>query len=335
MVKKAYQVVGIGNAIVDVIAHVDEPFLTENAMTKAAMMLIDEERAVDLYAKLPPATEVSGGSAANTMAALASLGVKGAFVGKVADDQLGTVFSHDMRAGGVHFDTKPLQGGPATARCLIAVTPDGERTMNTFLGASTHFSPEDVDEALISDAECVYLEGYLFDKSEAKAAFQRAAAIAKQSGAQVAITLSDTFCVERHRADFIHFLESSADIVFANEREALALAETDSFEEAVQFIADRTAIVAATRSEHGSVILAGGETAVIKPDPVAKVEDATGAGDAYAAGFLGGRAMGLSLWESGRLGSICATEAISHLGPRPQTDLRALAAQKGLSLPEA
>ena len=329
---KRYDVVGVGNAIVDVLAQVPEEFITAMEMEKGGMMMIDEARAHAIYDKFPPAIEMSGGSAANTLAGVASLGANGAYIGKVADDQLGEVFKHDMTAGGVHYDTNPLVGGAATATCLIAVTPDGERTMNTFLGASSMFSEEDVDEALIAQGQIVYLEGYLYDKPEAKAAFDRAAAAAAKAGAQVAITLSDTFCVDRHRDDFIRFIDERADIVFANEAEAKALAQTDDFDEAAAFLNGRAFITAITRSEKGSTITRNGEQAHVGAQPVLKVVDTTGAGDLYAAGVLTGLAKGLSLEDAGKLGAIAASEIISHMGPRPQGSLKDLAAAEGVKV---
>ncbi|MGD2132205.1 MAG: adenosine kinase, partial [Maricaulaceae bacterium] len=306
-----YDVLGLGNAIVDVLARVEESFLTEQDIAKGGMTLIDEARAEELYAAMPPSVEVSGGSGANTIAGVASFGGATAFLGKVADDQLGGVFSHDIRAGGTAFDTPPLSGGPATARCLIVVTPDGERSMSTFLGASTLFAETDVDAEKVAAANIVYLEGYLFDRESAKAAFVRAAEIARANGRRAALTLSDAFCVDRHRDSFRHLAKQHVDILFANEAELLSLYETEDFAGALEQVRgdDLTAFV--TRSEKGSVILAGSETIevpAVAPDP--GLVDSTGAGDQYAAGALFGLSRGMELAECGRLGSIAAAEVI-------------------------
>jgi sugar/nucleoside kinase (ribokinase family) len=324
-----YDIAAIGNAIVDVIAPAEEGFLGEEGLTKGSMMLIDEARATSLYGRMAPGIETSGGSAGNTVAGVASLGGRAAYLGKVAGDQLGEVFAHDMKAIGAHFDTPPLAEGPATARCLINVTPDGQRTMCTFLGASTELTAADVDPAVIEGAKIVYLEGYLFDPSEARKAFVKAAGLARAAGRMIAITLSDSFVVERHRADLLAFIESDVDIVFANEAEITALFQTD-FDAAVEAIRGRVRIAAVTRSEQGSVVVAGAETHRVAAFPVEKVVDTTGAGDQYAAGFLFGLSQGRPLDVCGRLGSMAAAEVISHYGPRPQVSLRELAAAQGL-----
>jgi sugar/nucleoside kinase (ribokinase family) len=325
-----YDVAAIGNAIVDVIAPAEEAFLEAEGLSKGAMMLIDEDQAHRLYGKMAAGIEASGGSAGNTVAGVASLGGKSVYLGKVADDQLGEVFAHDMRAIGVEFETPPLSGGPATGRSLINVTADGQRTMCTFLGASTQLRAADVDPAAIEGAQIVYLEGYLFDPNEARLAFAKAAGLARAAGRRIALTLSDAFVVERHRAALLAFIDSDVDILVANTAELTALFETDDFDAATQAIRGRCAMSAVTRSEHGSLILVGAETHVIAAAPVEKVVDTTGAGDQYAAGFLFGLAKGRPLGQCGRLGSLAAAEVISHYGPRPQTSLRELAAAAGL-----
>ena len=326
-----YDVAAIGNAIVDVIAQAQDEFLAAEALTKGSMMLIDEARAHQLYGHMGPGLETSGGSAGNTIAGIASLGGRAAYVGKVASDTLGEVFAHDMRAIGAHFDTSRLVGGPATARCLINVTPDGERTMCTFLGASIELTPADVDPKLIEAAAILYLEGYLFDPDEARKAFAKASAVAHAAGRQIAITLSDSFVVERHRDALLSFIDSDCDIVFGNEAELASLFQTEDFDAAAKAIADRVGIAAITRSDAGSVVLSGGQAIAVPAFPVSKVVDTTGAGDQYAAGFLLGLAQGRPLDVCARLGSLAAAEVISHYGPRPQTSLRDLAAAQGLA----
>jgi sugar/nucleoside kinase (ribokinase family) len=325
-----YDVAAIGNAIVDVISPADDAFLAAQSMDKGAMMLVDETRSAALYAAMAPGIEASGGSAGNTIAGVASFGGRAAYLGKVADDQLGQVFAHDMRAIGAHFDCAPLIGGAATARSLINVTPDGERTMSTFLGASVAFTPDDVDAAVIEGARIVYLEGYLFDAEAARHAFAKAAGLARGAGRMMALTLSDGFVVERHRHGLLAFMESQLDLVFANETEITALFETDSFDDAVAAMRDKVKIAAITRGAQGSVILAGGETFEVPAVPVEKVVDTTGAGDQYAAGFMFGLATGRPLHVCGQLGSLAASEVISHYGPRPQVSLKDLSASKGL-----
>jgi len=324
-----YDVAAIGNAIVDVIAPSDDAFLAAEGLTKGSMQLIDEARATQLYGRMAPGMETSGGSAGNTIAGVASFGGKAAYLGKVAGDQLGEVFAHDMHAIGAAYATPPLAEGPATARCLINVTPDGERTMCTFLGASTELGPADVEQEVIEGAKIVYLEGYLFDPSEARRAFEMAAQLAHGAGRMIAITLSDSFVVERHRQALLAFIDSHADIVFANEGELTALFET-SFDAALQAIRERVKIAAVTRSEQGSVIVSGDQTHAVAAFPVEKVVDTTGAGDQYAAGFLFGLSRGKPLDVCGRLGSLAAAEVISHYGPRPLVSLKELAAAQGL-----
>ena len=321
MAQPRFDILGIGNAIVDVLAPVLDGFLVAHAMQKGGMALIDDATAEKLYAAMPPAQEVSGGSAGNTCAVAAALGAKVAYFGKVAADQLGSVFRHDITAAGVHFPTAPLAGGAPTARCLILVTPDGQRTMNTYLGACVTFGEADVDAALVADAKVTYLEGYLFDPPAAQAAFRRAAEAAHAAGRQVALSLSDAFCVHRHRAAFRELVNGHVDILFANEAEITALYETNTFAEAAAWARRDVALAALTRSEAGSVIIQGGDTVEVAAVPTTVV-DTTGAGDAYAAGFLAGLTAGKPLAECGRLGSIAAAEVISHYGARPLADLR-------------
>jgi sugar/nucleoside kinase (ribokinase family) len=330
MADKTYDVVGIGNAIVDIIARCDEGFLSKHDLAKGFMRLIDAEDANRLYEAMGPAVERSGGSVANSIAGLASFGAKCGFIGRVAADQFGGIFRHDIRSLGVAYDTLPAADGAPTARCLILVTPDGERTMNTFLGASVDFTPEDLDRDLIGAAKIVYLEGYLFDRDEAKAAFRDAARAAKAAGAKVALSLSDAFCVNRHRDDFRSLVREGADIVFANEKEITMLYQVNSFEEAAEAALQDCEMAVLTRSEAGSVIVAAGETIEIEAKPVRRVVDLTGAGDLYAAGFLYGLTRGAPLPACGRLGSLAAAEAIGHIGARPEVSLRQLAKESGL-----
>jgi sugar/nucleoside kinase (ribokinase family) len=324
-----YDVAAIGNAIVDVIAPAEDAFLEAQGIAKGAMTLVDQAQSQALYARMAPGVEASGGSAANTIAGVASFGGRAAFMGKVADDQLGGVFAHDMRAIGARFENTPLVGGLATAACMINVTPDGQRTMCTFLGASTAFAEDDVDAAVIEGAQIVYLEGYLFDAEAARRAFAKAAALARGSGRMLALTLSDGFVVERHREALLGFIDSQVDLLFANEVEATALFQTASFDEAVAALAKRVKLAAVTRSEKGSVVISSDGTVAIPAEPVEKVVDTTGAGDQYAAGFMFGLARGKPLTACGGLASLAAAEVISHYGPRPQVPLRELAAAKG------
>ena len=323
-----FDILGIGNAIVDVVAQADEAFLSRHDMRKGSMTLVDADAAERLYAAMPSGQESSGGSAANTCAVGAALGARVAYLGKVANDQLGKVFHHDMTATGVHFPSLPLYGGAPTARCLIVVTPDGQRTMHTYLGACVAFGEADVDEGLVADASVTYLEGYLFDPPAAQRAFRRAAAAAHAAGRQVALSLSDAFCVDRHRAAFRELVREDIDILFANEAEITSLYEENTFEAAAECARAEVALAALTRSEAGSVILRGGETVEVAAEPT-HVTDTTGAGDAYAAGFLFGLTAGKALPACGRLASIAAAEVISHFGARPQSDLKRLAAVIG------
>ena len=321
-------VVAIGNAIVDVLTQADDEFLVRHGLSKGAMALIDEDQAVALYGDMGSGIEVSGGSAANTMAGLASLGSKAGFIGKVKNDQLGRVFTHDLRAVGVEYDTAMAAGGAATARSFILVTPDAQRTMNTFLGASADLGPDDVYPSTINGAGITYLEGYLWDPPAAKDAFRKAADLAHASDRRVAFTTSDAFCVDRWRDEFLELIESRVHILFANEAEIMSLYQVDNFDDALQRVRGHCDIAALTRSEHGAVILSGDEVHVINAEPVAKVVDTTGAGDLFAAGFLYGLSQGMDLHTCGRIGAIAAAEIISHYGARPESDLAALVKDK-------
>ena len=325
-----YDVVGIGNAIVDIIGRCDDAFLSKHDLAKGFMSLIDAKQADALYGIMGPAIERSGGSAANTIAGLSSFGAKGGFIGRVADDQFGKVFAHDIRAIGVNYDTAPAKNGLPTALCLIFVTPDGERTMNTFLGASTELGSGEVDAKMIQAANVLYLEGYLFDKPEAKQAFYTAVDIAAKAGGKTALTLSDAFCVDRHRDDFRKLVRDGVDVLFANETEITALYEVNSFDDAVSAVRGECEIAVLTRSEEGSVIVTANEVVTVSAEPVDKVVDVTGAGDLYAAGFLFGLTRSLDLAACGRLGSLAAAEAISHIGARPEKSLDQLARDAGL-----
>jgi sugar/nucleoside kinase (ribokinase family) len=325
-----HDVVAIGNALVDIIGHCDEAFLGRHGRSKGSMQLVDAPTVEQLYAAMGPGIEISGGSAANTVAGVASFGGKAGFIGKTATDQFGQVFRHDIRAAGVTFETPPAGGGEPTGRSLILVTPDGQRTMNTFLGVSPHLGNGEVDAELIRSARILYLEGYLFDRPDAKAAFRQAADIAASARRQVALTLSDPFCVDRHRAEFLELVRKSVDILFANEAEITSLYETASFEEAAERAQADTRLAALTRSEKGSVILSSGKAIEIAAAPVDEVVDTTGAGDLYAAGFLFGVARDMPLETAGKLGSLAAAEIISHLGARPQVPLAELARKQGL-----
>lgn len=325
MSKEPVDIVGIGNAIVDVLSKTDDAFLQSERLNKGAMTLIEEEQAEALYKKMGPGMEMSGGSAANTIAAFAAMGGRAGYIGKVSNDQLGNVFRHDICASGVQFTTAPLEDGPSTARCLILITPDAQRTMCTYLGACVWIAPSDLDEAMIANAGVTYLEGYLFDRPRAKQTFRRAAEVAHAAGKKVALSLSDAFCVERHCDEFLDLVEHHVDILFANESEIMSLYKTEDFDRAVQQVKEHCELAALTRSEKGSVIVSKtGEPIIVPAAPVAKVVDTTGAGDMYAAGFLFGHARGFPLAECGYLGSLAAAEVISHVGARPQSDLAAL-----------
>lgn len=323
-----FDVVGLGNAIVDVLSHADDDFIVRHGLPKGGMTLVDRDASHALYDDMGPATEMSGGSAANTMAGLASLGGQPAFFGRVCDDQLGRVFAHDIRAIGVNYETPPAANGAPTGRCLILVTPDAQRTMQTYLGSSAEFGPEDVNEGVVRTAAVTYLEGYLFDPAPAKAAFRKAAEVAHEADRQVALTLSDSFCVARHRDEFRDLVDGHIDILFANEDEITALYETSDFDSALKAVRGKCDIAVLTRSEKGSVIVSGGEIHEIGIEPVDHVVDTTGAGDLYAAGFLFGLTHGHSLPDSGRIAAICAAEIISHMGARPDVSLKDLVASK-------
>jgi sugar/nucleoside kinase (ribokinase family) len=322
-----FDVTAIGNAIVDVLAKADDALLAEHKLPKGGMSLIDAPTAERLYAIMGPGVEASGGSAANTIAGIAALGGKTAYIGKVADDQLGSVFTHDIRAVGVAYNTPPLKGGLPTARCLIFVTPDAQRTMQTFLGATSQLGPEDVDMSAITSSKVLYLEGYLWDQPRAKTAMREAAIQAKKAGVKVSLTLSDSFCVARFRDEFKELIKNHVDILFANESEILSLYEVTDFDVALQHVRKDAEIAALTRSEKGSVVVNGDEVHVIDAVKGVKVVDTTGAGDAYAAGFLYGYTQGLGLSTCGKLGGVMAAEVISHMGPRVEADVKALAAK--------
>jgi sugar/nucleoside kinase (ribokinase family) len=322
---KDYDVAALGNAIVDVILPTNDEFLLKHNIAKGVMTLIDEHRAEVLYAAMGGGREIAGGSAANTMAGLASLGARGLFIGKVRDDRLGDSFARSMNETGVSFVTKSADEGPATARCLIAVTPDGHRSMNTYLGASREITPADIDLNRIAAAEVLYIEGYLWDAPQAKSAITKAIKAARRAGRRVAFTLSDPFCVGRHREEFLALMKHDLDIVFANEDEAAALFETSRFDESLQAARRWRGIMAMTRSEKGCVIVREDELHVLDAAPVARVIDTTGAGDQFAAGFLYGLTHGRHLDDCGRLGAIAAAEVIAHYGARPETSLAKLA----------
>lgn len=330
MTSPTYDVVAIGNAIVDILAQAEDSFIEEIGVAKGSMQLMfSPEEADALYAKMGPGREVSGGSASNTVAGLAALGSKTAFIGQVADDQLGEVFAHDLRAAGVHFDTEVRPGQPTTARCLIFVTPDGQRTMNTFLGASQFLPASALDETLIASGAILYLEGYLWDPEEPRAAMRKAIEIARANGRKVAFTLSDVFCISRHGDDFRKLIaDGLIDILFANENELLALCGKEDFETAVQHVHGQVPVLVVTRSEQGAMALVGDERVEVPAEPIARLVDTTGAGDSFAAGFLHGQAQGRSVKDSLRLGALCAAEIIQHYGARAEVDLKALAAEK-------
>jgi len=328
-----YDVLGIGNAIVDVIARTEDDFLVAQGMRKGGMALIDEARAAAIYAAMGPGTESSGGSAANTVVGVASFGARAAFIGKVKDDVLGRAFTHDIRAARVAFDTKPAREGPSTARCYIMVTPDGERTMNTYLGAAQDLRPDDIDETQIAAAEVVYLEGYLWDPPQAKEAFIKASEIAHKNGRRVALTLSDAFCVDRYRGEFLDLIrKGTVDIVFANEHELRSLYETADFAVASMALQKDAKLAVVTRSEKGCVVVTPDRIEAVPAAPIEQVADVTGAGDLFAAGFLVGLARGKDHKTAARLGGLAAAEVIQHIGARPSVSLKALAAENGLAV---
>lgn len=329
MTEARLDVLAIGNAIVDVIADADDAFIEAEGLTKGSMRLIDADEATRLYERMRPGLEMSGGSAANTVAGVAALGGRAGFIGQTAPDQLGEVFGHDIRALGVEFRTDPRDFGVPTARCLILVTPDAQRTMNTFLGASQHLPSAALDERQIRDAAILYLEGYLWDPQQPRFAMVRAIEVARAAGRKVAFSLSDTFCVDRHRDGFVQLIDDGRiDILFANEAEIKALAAQSGLDDAVDAVKDRVPLLVVTRSEHGAIAIGGGRRVEVSAEPVAKVVDTTGAGDLFAAGFLTGQARGVDLETCLRMGAIAAAEVISHYGARPEADLKKLVAAK-------
>lgn len=326
-----FDVLTVGNAIVDIIARAEDDFLVRESIHKAAMNLIDADRAEYLYAVMGPAIEASGGSAGNTAAGIASLGGKAAYFGKVCDDHLGTVFTHDIRALGVHFEVPPLKEEPPTARSMIFVTPDGERSMNTYLGACVELGPEDVDADVVAQSQVIYFEGYLWDPPRAKDAIRLGAEIAHANNRQVAITLSDSFCVDRYRDEFLELMRSgTVDLVFANDAELKSLYQTSDLASAVTAVKDDVALCAVTQSEKGSLVVTREATHEVQAHPIEKLEDTTGAGDLYAAGFLYGLTNDRSLTDCARIGGLAAAEVIQHIGPRPQVSLENLLAQSGI-----
>jgi sugar/nucleoside kinase (ribokinase family) len=333
MAAARFDVLGIGNAIVDVIARTEDDFLIGHNMRKGSMQLIDEAQASRIYDAMGPAVEVSGGSAANTIVGVAGLGARAAFIGKVKDDELGRVFAHDIRAAGVSFATPPASAGPSTARCYVLVTPDGERTMNTYLGAAQDLHPKDIDADIVADAQIVYLEGYLWDPPHAKEAFLKAAKIAHDAERDVALTLSDAFCVDRYRAEFLDLIRTgTVDLVFANERELHSLYLTADFDGAVSALRNDARAAVVTRSGRGCVVITREETDAVPAYPVERVVDATGAGDLFAAGFLVGVARGADYRTAARLGALAAAEVIQHLGARPEASLKDLARENGFDV---
>jgi len=329
MTDPRYDVIAIGNAIVDVMAPCEEELIDELGLNKGGMTLVDEDGARRLYDAMGPAKEISGGSAANTLAGMSALGAQCAFVGQVATDQLGDVFSHDIRAVGIDFDTPAREGQPSTARCLIFVTPDGERTMNTFLGASQFLPPAALDDELIASAGILYLEGYLWDPEEPRSAMRRAIEVARNAGRKVAFTASESFVIDRHGDDFRALIEEGKiDILFVNESELATLTGEADFDAGLASLQDKVPVLVATRSAKGAVGIADGTRAAVAAEPIDKVVDTTGAGDLFAAGFLTGHARGENLGTCLRMGAICAAEIISHYGARSEADLKALVAEK-------
>ncbi|MBX9711220.1 MAG: adenosine kinase [Xanthobacteraceae bacterium] len=331
MTTAQYDVLGIGNAIFDILVRTDDVFLKTHGMTKGSMALIDEARAIAVYQAMGPATEISGGSAANTIVGVADFGARAAYIGKVKDDQIGKLYTHDIRAAKVAFDTAPAAGGPATGCSYILVTPDGERTMNTYLGAAQELTPADINAAKVAASSILYLEGYLWDPSSAKEAFVKAAAIAHDNKRMVALTLSDAFCVGRYRDEFLDLMRgNTVDLIFANEAELSSLYETDDFDKALAQLRQDVALGVVTRSEKGCVVANKDGVTAVPAFPVSKVVDTTGAGDLFAAGFLFGLVRGVHHEQAGRLGALAAAEVIQHIGARPQTSLKALAQKHGL-----
>jgi adenosine kinase len=331
MTDAKYDVLGIGNAIFDVLVKTDEAFLAAHGMAKGGMALIDEARAASIYQDMGPATEMSGGSAANTIVGIASFGARTAYVGKVKEDQIGRLYTHDIRAAGVAFDTTPASDGPATGCSYILVTDDGERTMNTYLGAAQDLTPADIDAEQIAAAKFVYLEGYLWDPKSAKEAFVKAAGIAHDSGREVALTLSDAFCVDRYRGEFLDLMRNgTVDLIFANEAELHSLYQTSDFDTALKQLRDDVNLGVVTRSEKGCVVASRDGVVAVPAFPIDRIVDTTGAGDLFAAGFLFGLVRGAGYENAGRLGALAAAEVIQHIGARPQVSLKELAKQAGL-----
>ena len=331
MTSAKYDVLGIGNAIFDVLVQSDEKFLADHGMVKGGMALIDEARALSIYRDMGPATEMSGGSGANTIVGLANLGARAAFIGKVKDDQIGRLYTHDIRAAGVAFETRAASGGPATGCSYILVTPDGERTMNTYLGAAQDLTPADIDEAQVAASAILYLEGYLWDPKSAKEAFVKAATIAHGAGRQVALTLSDSFCVDRYRDEFLELMrKGTVDLVFANEAELHSLYQTSDFDIALKQLQSDTKLGIVTRSEKGCVVASADGVTAVPAFPIEKMVDTTGAGDLFAAGFLFGLVRNAGYENAGRLGAMAAAEVIQHIGARPQVSLKELAKKNGL-----
>src|SRR5438105_1795003 len=331
MADAKYDVLGIGNAIFDVLVQTDEKFLADHGMTKGGMALIDEARATAIYRDMGPATEMSGGSGANTIVGIANFGARAAFIGKVRDDQIGRLYTHDIRAAGVAFDTASASNGPASGCSYILVTPDGERTMNTYLGAAQNLTPADVDAALIAASAIVYLEGYLWDPASAKEAFVKAATIAHGAGRQVALTLSDSFCVDRYRDEFLELMrKGTVDLVFANEAELHSLYQTSDFDTALKQLRQDTKLGVVTRSEKGCMVASKDGVVAVPAFPIERMVDTTGAGDLFAAGFLFGLVRNAGYENAGRLGALAAAEVIQHIGARPQVSLKQLAQQNGL-----
>jgi sugar/nucleoside kinase (ribokinase family) len=331
MAEAKYDVLGIGNAIFDVLVQTDEGFLAAHGMTKGGMALIDEAGAASIYKDMGPATEMSGGSAANTIVGIASLGARAAFVGKVKDDQIGRLYTHDIRAAGVAFETRPASGGPATGCSYILITPDGERTMNTYLGAAQELTPGDIDAAQVAASSMLYLEGYLWDPRSAKEAFVKASTVAHDAGRQVALTLSDSFCVDRYRGEFLDLMrKGTVDLILANETELHSLYQTADFDTALKQLRSDTRLGVVTRSEKGCVVASKDGVTAVPAFPIQKMVDTTGAGDLFAAGFLFGLVRGAGYENAGRLGALAAAEIIQHIGARPQVSLKELAKKNGL-----
>jgi adenosine kinase len=331
MAEAKYDVLGIGNAIFDVLVKTDEKFLSDHGMTKGGMSLIDEARAASIYRDMGPATEMSGGSAANTIVGIAGFGARAAYVGKVKDDQIGRLYAHDIRAAGVAFDTSPASGGPATGCSYILVTDDGERTMNTYLGAAQELTAADIDAEEVAGAKIVYLEGYLWDPESAKEAFVKAATIAHGAGRQVALTLSDAFCVDRYRDEFLELMrKGTVDLVFANEAELHSLYQTSDFDTALRQLRKDTKLGVVTRSENGCIVVSDDGVVAVPAFAIDRLVDTTGAGDLFAAGFLVGLVRNAGYENAGRLGALAAAEVIQHIGARPQVSLKELAKKNGL-----